>query len=77
MESQYTALSMALCAAISMMVVFTSINKWLGLNKDQFLTVKATVHEDNLGALTLATLEPGQHTLRSKLYALRMRWFHS
>ena len=70
MESKYTALSMALRVAIPMMEVSTSINKGLGLIKDQFLTFKATVNEDHLGALTLATLEPGRHTPRSKLHAL-------
>ena len=69
MESEYTALSMALRAAIPMMTVSTSINKGLDLIKDQFLTFKATLHEDNLGALTLATLEPGCHTPTSKFYA--------
>ena len=68
---------MALCAAIPMMAVSTSINKGLGLIKDWFLTFKATVHEDNLGALTLATLELGRHTPRSKFYTLRMHWFQS
>ena len=66
---------MALHAAIPTMAVSTSINKGLGLNKDRFLIFKATVHEDNLGALTLATLEPGRHTPRSEFYALRMHWF--
>ena len=77
MESEYTALSMALRAAIPLMAVSTSINKGLGLIKDKFLTFKATVHEDNLGALTLATLEPGRHTPRSKFYALKLHWFRS
>ena len=77
MESEYTALSMALRAAIPLMAVSSSINEGLGLNKDKFLTFKATVHEDNIGALTLASLEPGRHTPRSKFYALRMHWFRS
>ena len=75
MESKYTALLMALCAAILIMAVSTSINKGLGLIKDRFLTFEATVHEDNMGALTLATLEPGRHTPRFKFYALWMHWF--
>ena len=71
MESKYTALSMALRVAIPMMEVSTSINKGLGLIKDRFPTFKATVCEDNLGALTLTTLEPGRHMPRSKFYALQ------
>ena len=42
MESEYTVLSMALQADIPMMAISISINKGLGLIKDQFLTFKAT-----------------------------------
>ena len=28
-----------------------------------------------MGALTLANLEPGQHTIRSKFYDVRVHWF--
>mmetsp|Transcript_26713 Transcript_26713/g.63708 ORF Transcript_26713/g.63708 Transcript_26713/m.63708 type:complete len:111 (-) Transcript_26713:138-470(-) len=41
------------------------------------LTFKTTVHEDNMGALTLAKLEPGRSTPRSKFYAIKMHWFRS
>ena len=51
MESEYTALSMTPFAAIPIILVSASINKGLGLNKDQFLTFKATVHEDNLACI--------------------------
>ena len=69
MEIEYTAFSrMTLRAAIPMMAVSTSIDKRLGFNKDRFLTFKATINKNNIGALTLATLEPGKHTPRSKIY---------
>ena len=71
MEYEYTALLMALRPVIPMKALSTSINKGLGLIKDRFLPFKAIVHEDNLGALTLATLEPGCHVPRSKFYALQ------
>ena len=61
MESEYTALSMALCAAIPLMAVSSAINKGLGLLNTKFLKFQATVHKDNLGTLTLAKLEPGRH----------------
>ena len=60
--SEYTALSMALRAAIPLMAVSSAINKDLGLLNTKFLKFQATVHEDNLGALTLTKLEPGRHT---------------
>jgi hypothetical protein len=37
----------------------------------------ATLHEDNIGALTLVTLEPGRKTPQSRFYALRLHWFRS
>jgi hypothetical protein len=77
MESEYTALSMALRAAIPLLDICISINHGLGLTKDKLLTFKTTIHEDNIGALTLAQLEPGRHTPRSKFYALRLHWFRS
>ena len=54
MESECTALSMALRVAIPLMAVSSAINKGLGLLNAKFLRFQATVHEDNLGALTLA-----------------------
>jgi hypothetical protein len=77
MESEYTALSMALRAAIPLLDVTTSINNGLNFTSEKLLTFKATVHEDNMGALRLAHLEPGQNTPRSKFYALKLHWFRS
>jgi hypothetical protein len=77
MESEYTALSMALRAAIPLLDVTTSINNGLKFTSKKLLTFKATVHEDNMGALRLAHLEPGQNTPRSKFYALKLHWFRS
>jgi hypothetical protein len=77
MESEYTALSMALRAAIPLLAVIESATKGLHFTKHKLLTFKATVHEDNQGALILANLEPGRHTPRSKFYALRLHWFRS
>jgi hypothetical protein len=62
MESEYTALSMALRATIPLMAVTASINKGLNFAATKFLQFKATVHEDNMGALKLSHLEPGRNT---------------
>ena len=35
------------------------------------------MYKDNQGALTLANLEPGRNTPRSKFYALKLHWFRS
>ena len=77
MESEYTALSMSLRAAIPLMAVTEAINKGLGFVHHRLLTFKATVHEDNMGALRLAQLEPGRNTPCSKFYALKLHWFRS
>jgi hypothetical protein len=77
MESEYIALSMALRAAIPLLDICVSINQGLGITTQKLLTFKTTIHEDNIGALTLANLEPGRHTPRSKFYALRLHWFRS
>jgi hypothetical protein len=50
MESEYTALSMALRAAIPLLDICVSINQGLGITKDKLLTFKTTIHEDNIGA---------------------------
>jgi hypothetical protein len=77
MESEYTTLSMALRAAIPLMTVTASVNKGLNFTATKFLQFKATVHEDNIGALKLAHLEPGQNTPCSKFYELKLHWFCS
>ena len=42
MKSEYTALLMALCVAISLKAVWpTFINKGLGLNKDKFIIIRS------------------------------------
>ena len=77
MESEYTALSQACRAAIPLLAVIDSATKGLNYTKRNRLTFKATIHEDNMGALILAKLEPGRHTPRSKFYALKLHWFRS
>jgi hypothetical protein len=77
MESEYTALSMALRAYIPLEAVLKSVVSGLGYGRTQQITFQATVHEDNQGALILANLEEGRHTPRSKFYALRLHWFRS
>ena len=79
MEAEYTALSMALHVAISFMDVcrYFTTNFGLSSDKNTMVTFKTTVHEDNMGTLTLAKLEPRCHTPRSKFYAIKLHWFRS
>ena len=75
MEAEYTALSMALRAYIPLEAVVRSVLSGLDYKNEKRATIKATVHEDNQGALILANLEPGRHTPRSKFYSIRLHWF--
>ena len=77
MEAEYTALSMALRAAIPYLDLLNNVTTGLMFTKDRPVSFIATVHEDNRGALILSTLEPGRHTPRSKFYALKLHWFRS
>ena len=77
MESEYTALSMALQAAIPLLAIVESVVNGLQYKSRRILSFQATVHKDNQGALILATLEPGRHTPRSKFYAIKLHWFRS
>jgi hypothetical protein len=77
MESEYTALSRVLRAAIPLIEVTTAINNGLKFITTKLLTFKATVHEDNMGALRLSQLESGRNTPHSKFYALKLHWFCS
>jgi hypothetical protein len=58
MEAEYSALSMALRAAIPLMDVCKYVISGLNVTKKHLVTFKTTVQEDNQGALTLAKLEP-------------------
>ena len=77
MESEYSALSMALRAAIPLLhVVKYVVGRFEG-TKNVVVKFLTTVHEDNQGALRLAKMEPGRNTPRSKFYAIKHHWFRS
>ena len=63
---------MVLRAYILLGAVLKSVVDRLSYGQLPKVTFQSTVHEDNQGALILATLEEGRHTLRSKFYALRL-----
>ena len=56
--------------------LFRGVAGSIGLETSK-TTFRTNVHEDNEGALTLAKLEPGRHTPRSKHYAIKYHWFRS
>jgi hypothetical protein len=79
MEAEYSALSMALRSAIPLMDLCQYVMKSFPVmsNSKSLVTFKTTVHEDNMGALRLASMEPGRNTPRSKFYAIKFHWFRS
>ena len=77
MESEYNALSMAMRDLIPFRNVALAVGSAVGVGDEILATFRSTVHEDNAGALTLANMEPGRITPRSKHYAVRTHWFRS
>jgi hypothetical protein len=77
MESEYNALSSSMRDLLPFRNVVTTVAKSVGMDDEILSTFKTTVHEDNSGCLTLANLEPGRITPRSKHYAVRVHWFRS
>ena len=77
MESEYSALSMALRAAIPLLEVIRYVVHGFAATNQVVTRFMTTVHEDNMGALRLAQLEPGRNTPRSKFYAIKFHWFRS
>ena len=47
----------------------------IGIANDKLATIKSTIWEDNVGALTLANLEPPRVTPKSKHFAVKYHWF--
>jgi hypothetical protein len=77
MEAEYNALSTALREVLPFKDLVQAVGTIVGFTDDEVTTMKTTVWEDNVGALTLANLEPGRHTPRSKHYGIKTHWFRS
>ena len=75
MEAEYMALSMAMKSVIPFQETVRATALAIGLDENYLTTFKTSVWEDNMGALTLANLEPGQVTPSSKHYAIKFHWF--
>ena len=77
MHAEYLALSSAMRELLPLLTVLREVAKSVGLPDDFVTQMRTTVWEDNMGALTLANKDPGQHTPRSKWYDVRVHWFRS
>jgi hypothetical protein len=76
MEAEYTALSVIMRKVLPFNHLVKAVATVDGLSEIESTTFNTTVCEDNIGALTLANLEQGHHTTRSKHYAIKMHLFH-
>ena len=77
MESEYIALSYAMQSVLPFKTAVFAVSKAIGLSNECSTMFKTTVWEDNAGALTLANMEPGRITPRSKHFAIKYHWFRS
>jgi hypothetical protein len=77
MEAEYNGLSLCMRDLLPFKRLFLAVSRGVGLGDKVETTFKTTVWEDNSGALTLANLEPGRMTPRSKHYAVKYHWFRS
>jgi hypothetical protein len=77
MEAEYNALSLSMREVLPFKRLVNAVSKSVGLTEDQLTLFRTTVWEDNNGALTLANMEPGRMTPRSKHYAIKYHWFRS
>jgi hypothetical protein len=75
MEAEYTALSVTIREVLPFTHLVIAVATVVGFSEIESTTFNTTVWEDNIGALTLANLEPGCHTPRSKHYEIKMHWF--
>ena len=77
MEAEYSALSSAMRDLLPFKHLVQTVVKSMEYGRVNSITFQTTVWEDNAGALTLANLDPGRMTPRSKHYAVKYHWFRS
>ena len=75
MEAEYVALSTACKDLLPLVAVIRELSAAVGLHASFTSNIHCKIHEDNVGALTLAGLEPQRMTPRSKHYAIKYHWF--
>ena len=75
MMAEYYALSSCMREVVPLRETVKAVAHGLQLGDECLTTFKTTVWEDNMGAWTLANLEPGQSTPRSKFYDVKVHWF--
>ena len=77
MMAEYYALSSAMREVLPLRRLVQRVARAVGISDHIVTSFKTTVWEDNAGCLTLANLDPGQNTPRSKFYDVKVHWFRS
>ena len=77
MMAEHYALSTAMREVLPLCDLVKTVAEGCGLNSECLTAFCATAWEDNMGALTLANLDPGQNTPRSRFYDSKVHWFRS
>lgn len=77
MMAEYYALSTAMRDVLPLRNLTKTVAKAVGIPEEHVSTFKVTCHEDNDAARTLANLEPGRTTPRSKFYDVKVHCFRS
>jgi hypothetical protein len=75
MEAEYVALSTSCKDLFPIVSMVQELAGSVGLQVNDIAKMHIKIHEDNVGALTLAKLEPARMTPRSKHYAIKYHWF--
>jgi hypothetical protein len=75
MMAEYYALSIAMREVLPLQELVKTVALGIKIDDKVQTDFKITVWEDNNGCLTLANLDPGQSTPRSKFYDSKVHWF--
>jgi hypothetical protein len=77
MEAEYVSLSTACKDLFPVIDLVKALSSAVGLSDDLVANLHGKIFEDNVGALSLAKLEPARMTPRSKHYCLKYHWFRT
>jgi hypothetical protein len=75
LEAEYVALSTSCKDLFPIVDLIRELGAAVGLDISSVANMHIKIQEDNVGALTLASLEPQRMTPRSKHYAIKYHWF--
>ena len=72
MQAEYVALLSSMRDVLPFKALMVEIAACIEIKHEDLVKIQTKVWEDNAGALTLANLEPGRTTSRSKHFAIKI-----